>query len=251
MSKFKILVLAIKKIKNWTILPKVYFGIHNDEYFRINLKNGISLKLRTNSTDINAFVNVWLLEDYFEAKNILKDKDIVLDVGSHIGLFCIYASQYCKNGKIYCFEPVKTNYQLLVENIENNNLKNIFCFNQAVFHNEKTVKIFLNEDDAAHSLYGTGSKFIEIETTTIKEIMNKNEISICNLLKLDCEGSEYEILSSITSEYYRKIKKILLEYHFADSEPKKLDRLKKRLLSEKFVLENYPSKDGMGMLHAK
>ena len=248
-SKLKILTLAIAKIENWTILPKVYYGLYRDKFFYVKLKNGINLKLRTNSTDIHAFVNVWLLEEYKHGKNFLKDSDIIIDVGAHVGLFSTYASQFCKKGKIFCFEPIKENYQLLLENVKNNNLDNLYCFNQAVYNNEK-IKIFLDEDNAAHSLFGIGSEFVEIQSTSIKKIMDENRIEECNFLKLDCEGSEYEIISSVSDENLKKIKKISLEYHFSDSKPEKLNYLKQKLISAKFELEEYPSSGGMGILIA-
>lgn len=249
-NKFKILNLARKKIKNWSILPKVYYGAYKDEFFYVQLKNGINLKLRTKSTDIHAFVNVWLLEEYKHSKTFLKNSDTIIDVGGHIGLFSIYASQYCKKGKIFCYEPIKRNYELLLENVERNNLNNIICFNKAVFSNMEKVKIFLDEDDAAHSLYGTSTQSIEIESTSIKKIMDENHIEECNLLKLDCEGSEYEIISSIPDDYLKRIKKISLEYHFSDSKPEKIINLKQKLSEAKFSLEDMPSKDGMGILIA-
>ena len=150
-SKFKILSLARQKIKNWSILPKVYYGIHKDEFFYVELKNGINLKLRTKSTDIHAFVNVWLLEEYRHSKEFLEDSNIIIDIGGHVGLFCIYASQFCKDGKIFCYEPIKENYQLLIENIKKNNLKNIVCFNKAVFDKNKIPPNCVAGRDAGHT----------------------------------------------------------------------------------------------------
>ena len=45
---------------------------------------------------------------------LIDENDVVVDVGAHIGLFALYASQFCNNGKIYSFEPVKENYDLLI-----------------------------------------------------------------------------------------------------------------------------------------
>ena len=64
-----------------------------------------------------ALTNVWLIQDYSSKDFSIKNDDIVIDVGAHIGLFALFASQYCKSGKIYCFEPVKENYDLLLETL--------------------------------------------------------------------------------------------------------------------------------------
>ena len=83
------------------------------------------MKLRTNSTDLMAFTSVWLDEEYSKPKFEIETDDVVLDIGAHIGLFTLFASQFCTNGKIYCFEPIKENFELLQENIKMNNLENV------------------------------------------------------------------------------------------------------------------------------
>ena len=42
----------------------VYFGLLNREYFILNFRNGLKCKLRTKSTDIHTFANVWLTREY-------------------------------------------------------------------------------------------------------------------------------------------------------------------------------------------
>ncbi len=49
------------------------------------------------------------------------------------------------------------------------------------------------------------------------------------MLKLDCEGAEYDIIKSIEPEFFEIINKIAIEYHFADSKPDLLEELIKKL----------------------
>jgi hypothetical protein len=51
--------------------------------------------------------------------------------------------------------------------------------------------------------------------------MKENNIDYIDILKIDIEGSEYEILPSISDECYSKIRQITVEFHdFIDTELK-------------------------------
>jgi hypothetical protein len=63
----------------------------------------------------------------------------------------------------------------------------------------------------------------------------KNKIQKCDLLKIDCEGLEYEILESLESELYAKIQRIVLEYH--NGCPRRIEKLRRKLESEGFFVE--------------
>ena len=118
---------------------------------------------------------------------------------------------HCKKGRVFCFEPVNDNYELLLENIKLNNITNIIPFNCAVSQNSSKVKIFLNDDQSSHSMFIPNSESIEVPSISIHDIFKENEIKKCDLLKLDCEGAEYDIIKSIKQEFFGFINKIAIE----------------------------------------
>lgn len=250
-GKFSILLRCVRLVKNWYEIPLVYYGLKKEPFVILNLKNGLKIKLRTNSTDLQAFVNVWILQEYSKEGFEIHDNDVVIDIGGHIGLFTLYSSQFAKNGKIFSFEPIKENYDLLEENVKLNNLKNIKLFNLAISKEKKKIRIYLSDkDQAAHSLYAESDKFAEVESITLGDIIKSENIMLCGLLKLDCEGAEYEIINSLRAEQFSKIKKICLEYHLADSRQDLLIELKDKLKT-RYKLSDLPSIDGMGILFAQ
>ena len=119
-SKFRILVKSSNIFKNWYLFPLVYFNLTKKPHIIFETKSGLKLKIRTQSTDLMALTNVWLNQEYTHQGFDIKNNDLVLDIGAHIGLFALFASQFCKGGKIFCFEPIKENYDLLLENLELN-----------------------------------------------------------------------------------------------------------------------------------
>lgn len=249
MNKINFLIRTYKEIKNWHSVPLAYLKLLNRKYFILNFRNGLKCKLRTKSTDIYTFANVWLTKEY-ERIGFKIDKDIpLIDVGAHIGLFAIYASQFCKH-KIYCYEPVKENFNLLKENINNNNLTNIKLNNKAVTNKENKIKIFLDgKDAAAHSIFGEREKFQIIESTSIQKIIFENNLDKCNI-KLDCEGAEFDIIESIPKEYFNKIKKICLEYHIINGNYESLKNIK-NILEEFYTLSEFKTSQELGILFAE
>ncbi|NDF27798.1 MAG: methyltransferase FkbM, partial [Nitrosopumilaceae archaeon] len=91
-KKIIILLKAIQTIKNWRTFIDLYFRKIKSDYTVLEMRNGIKVKLRTDSTDLMAFVNVWLVEEYKKQGFEIKDKDTIIDIGAHIGLFALYAS---------------------------------------------------------------------------------------------------------------------------------------------------------------
>lgn len=249
--KLSILFKVIKVLKNWHVYPIVYYGLTKKEQVILETRSGLKIKIRTNSTDVMAFTHVWLIEEYSNLGFDLRESDTIIDIGAHVGLFTLFASQFCKNGKIYCFEPVKENYDLLLSNVSLNNLSNVSTFNVAVTDKTSKVKIFLNKDESGHSMFAQSLDSIEVQSTTLKNIFDENNIPTCDFIKMDCEGAEYGIIRSLPQEYFTKIKKMIIEYHMADEKPELLKELISKLESLSFVVKKKILFSDIGFLYVK
>jgi FkbM family methyltransferase len=240
----------IRQVDNWYIIPLVYYGLFRKEFFILNLKNGQRLKLRTDSTDFYTFINVWIVGEYSRTGFEIGENDNVVDVGSHIGVFSVYAAQFCRNGKIISYEPVEENFRLLQENLELNKLKNIRAFNVAVAGKKGKIRIYHSEDQAASTIYGDGQRYTEVDAVPLKEVLESNHVERCDLLKLDCEGAEYEILDSLADEYFARISRICMEYHPIKDNGKLLAELTYRLEKLGYKIATVPYAEGLGLLFA-
>ena len=250
LTKLNIFLKATKLFKNWYVYPLVYFKLTKKEHVIFETKTGLNIKIRVNSTDLMALTHVWMIQEYSNSGFDINDSDIVIDIGAHIGLFALFASQFCKQGKIFCFEPIKENYELLVENINSNKIKNIIPFNFAVSKEADSVKIFLNDDYSGHSMFLETNNFVIVKSKSLLDIFSENNIQECNFLKLDCEGAEYDIINSLPSDFLNKIKKSVIEYHLADTHPKLLEQLIKKLRKCSFIVNTRPLFSDIGFLFA-
>ena len=250
LTKLNIFLKSTKLFKNWYIYPLVYFKLTKKVHVIFETKTGLKIKIRVNSTDLMALTHVWVIQEYSSNDFEINDSDVVIDVGAHIGLFALFASQFCKRGKIFCFEPIKENYELLVENINSNKIKNIIPFNLAVSKVSGSVKIFLNDDYSGHSMFLETNDFVIVKSKSLFDIFSENNIQECDFLKLDCEGAEYEIINSLTSEFLNKIKKSAIEYHLADTHPELLEQLVEKLRKLSFIVNTRSLFSDIGFLFA-
>jgi len=251
LQKIKIIIKTIRVFKNWYLYPIVYFKLTKNDYVIFETKNNLKIKIRVNSTDLMALTHVWLIEEYSSPGFEINENDLIIDIGAHIGLFSLFSSQYCKNGKILSFEPIKENYELLVENLRLNNIKNVYPFNKAVSENNSDVTIFLNKDESGHSMYSSEGERIQVKSTSLKMIFEENKLDKCDFLKLDCEGAEYSIIDSLSEEYFDKIEKMIIEYHLADTKSELLSSLKSKLKTFSFSMHVKPLFSDIGFLYAK
>jgi FkbM family methyltransferase len=165
---------------------------------------------------------------------------IVLDIGGNLGFFTILCHDYgAKN--IVTVEAHPLIYQWLIGNTKA--LPNVKTFNVAITDKcGETVEI--NNKGAASSIYLKEAPGEKVNTLTIEALMH-DPISFIDpeaddiVLKLDCEGCEYDILLNMPDAVWSRIGKILLEIH-ADMHPIYKGRriLLDKLEEKGFVIEN-------------
>jgi FkbM family methyltransferase len=129
-----------------------------------------------------------------------KDGDVVLDIGAHIGLFAIYAALRFPQVLIHAVEPFPDNYELLLQNLDRNGIENVQAHHQAVSGDGRFLEMVTNRQNSGgstcHSRTLCYRRQTGIPSTTLDQMFDSLGIDNCKLLKIDCEGSEYEILFS-------------------------------------------------------
>lgn len=251
-------IKAIFTYENWfTFLKNHFQKFKGAKEVIIKLRNGIKYQIRTNTMDAGIITEIWIHEYYTKPVAFeIGENDTVVDIGAHIGVFTIFAANKAKKGKVYSFEPVKENFELLKNNIGLNNLINVVPFNMAVSNTTKPLTLFFNDENTGgHSFYdkNQGTSKIVVEATTLEELIRKNNIERIDFLKMDCEGGEYKIFFESNDETLAKINKISMEFHNLNDELN-LTTLKNFLERKNFkvVKAFYTSNQtSVGMLYAK
>jgi hypothetical protein len=76
--------------------------------------------------------------------------------------------------------------------------------------------------------------------------MDENAIEKCDLLKMDCEGAEYDILYNCPPEYLRRIDQIAMEVHSGQQKDQNIEALEAFFRKQGFITRRKP----VGMLWA-
>lgn len=150
---------------------------------------------------------------YKEYKSIPVKNKVVVDVGANIGDSSIF---FVLNGaqKVIAIEPFPHFYNILIPNIEENNYKNkIIPINAIVGYEERFVKMNIDKEmttgiQAELSDIGKRTKMINLDY-----IVKHFNINNC-VLKMDCEGCEYDSILKSNDETLRHFEYIMLEYHY-------------------------------------
>ena len=208
--------------KNWFEIVSNRFG-GNKDTTEVTLRSGIKYKIHPSprSTDIDLIHEIHSENIYQVQKGDISDNSVVIDIGAQIGVFSVFAATQAENVSVYSFEPEPENFQFLVRNIEINHLDNkIHPINQAVSNVGTPKKLIRSAASvSAHSLFpgkftaGEIRDSIKVDCTTLTDVFRKYAIKKCRILKLDCEGEEYNILLSMPDNILAKVVKIVIEYH--------------------------------------
>jgi len=167
---------------------------------------------------VSTFHEIFVREIYRPVKSIPVNGRVV-DVGSHFGLFAIYAMLNFPVSKIDCYEPNPQSFRILTANIgaaRNKHRVSVSLNPAAVALTTGQVVLSVPRDcDTAVSStilpsHASLEDFIRITvpTMSIAKVIGTR----CDYLKIDAEGAEYDLLSdSIISP--DNVREIAVEMH--------------------------------------
>lgn len=164
---------------------------------------------------------------------IPKNPKTVIDIGAHIGPFALAAIRAGAE-KVYAFEPEEFNYELLCHNIKINGYENrVECIKLGVGAPGQ-AKLYIHPSNSGGSSTYLGlvkgleaSKYQTINIISIHDVFKNYNIKYCDLLKVDCEGSDADILNELDEYLIDRIGQISVEIHDRSLVNGFIDKLKK------------------------
>ena len=156
-------------------------------------------------------------DNYRVYKIDFKANDIVLDIGGHCGEFAIHLAKKFPFIEVISFEPIFPLYLNFLRNMDANGVDNITLNNCAVTGDGRNVNLVssLNLNTGGSSIYmkdiNADNQIYNVPSMTLDAIFEQFEIEKCKLLKIDTEGSEYEILYN--TKYLDRVEYFRAELH--------------------------------------
>ena len=94
-------------------------------------------------------------------------------------------------------------------------MHDVKIFNSAVAGTRETKKLFLPDDkthSGRYSLYADrGAEAVNVDCITLDDLFAANTLEHVDLLKVDCQGAEYEILYQASPQTIAKVSAIVVE----------------------------------------
>jgi FkbM family methyltransferase len=166
-----------------------------------------------------------------EFKRLIKDGDTIIEIGGHIGYFSTYFARLVgSNGRVFVFEPSKSNLSYLHRNISllPNDLKIIvdviekgagsvnesleFYLDPITGQNNSFVKDFdgflINKKFQAESTIEVVSTIVDV--IRLDDFVNDSNL-IPNFVKIDVEGFELQVLNGFSNTLSKFRPKLMVE----------------------------------------
>ena len=258
-------VQALRRtVRNWYVVGPVAWGVMlsparhllegsalSRRHMILRLRDGRELECPIDA--MQAFVEVFLLEDYSVPGLDPAYVRTIVDAGANIGTATVWFAGIFPGARIVSVEPGATALNLLRRNLRANGLSERVSVVEGALgasrgqvgleEGSSTILTRLADD--------AGSATAEVEMYTLADVVESEAAEGVDLLKVDCEGSEYDILLSAAPDLLRRIRNIVAEYHPSrQHEPAEIGRHLEAAGFEVTILP-HPTLTGFGNLLAQ
>jgi len=165
-------------------------------------------------------------EDSYRLPNNPK---LVVDIGANIGLVSLVMAR--RGAEVYAYEPESDNYETLLHNVWVNGYgERVRCIREAV-GNPKNTKLYVHPKASGCTSFftdfigGFDGEYQTVKTVSIHDVFKDK--GYCDLLKIDCEGSEKDIINDFDDGLAGKVGQISVEIHDKKLLPGLVEKLSK------------------------
>ena len=215
---------------------------------QLDLASGASLLATPDDPLLDMFDEVYVHRMYLPRSWNGVAAPTVVDVGANIGVFTVWAARELGAGRIVAVEPAPDTARQLRHNVAVNHLGDVAVVEAALGGERRQAMLYRRGPAVMNTLFQRdlyGSRFetgARVRVLTLDDVFERCNIERCNLLKLDCEGAEYEALYGASPDLLARIDHIVAECHvgLTDHDP---DALQGFLEERGFAVTRFPPID--------
>tara|TARA_B100002051_G_C16616997_1_gene576240 strand:- start:56 stop:865 length:810 start_codon:yes stop_codon:yes gene_type:complete len=191
----------------------LYSYIFYKNLSHVKLRNGLTLYLSDHPHDCVTIFTVFVRKDYGKiAKN-----SVVLDIGGNIGIFALYALS-SGSSHIYIIEPNSKSINLISKNLKFNNFLNKATIIKSAVTSQSNQSLKIPIESSMYNtitprdeVNNNNDNFEDVNSISLADLYEKYEG--INFTKMDCEGSEYDIILNSQNSVLEKVPKYIIEFH--------------------------------------
>jgi len=199
-------------------IAKIFLNVEQPDIKTIRLR-GRNLQFR-----IRGAMDVWsiketFLDRFYEKYGFtIQPGWKIIDIGAGIGDYTLYAAATQPNSQVFAFEPYPESFALMQENLRLNTISNANAFDKAIGPVSGELILDLTGGEplqfqSFRTQTGNMEQSLSVHALSLADAFALLEMEACDLLKLDCEGSEYAILFDTPQPVLERVQRIVMEYH--------------------------------------
>lgn len=233
-------------------LPSTLLQLQHGQGAFVKLKDGTQFNVCT-------LMDMWIIKETcldkaYERDGVaIRDGWTVVDIGASLGDFAISVARSYPNSVVYAYEPFPTSFALLNDNQKRNGLTNVKAFPYAVGSSDGEVTLDVSSfSHAVQHSTATGQEGLRVKSVSLATVIAQLGERCCSLLKMDCEGAEFDILLNAAPSTLDCIDHISMEVHDGITQFTHAD-LSRHLEANGFAVKTLPNPvhANLGFLYAR
>jgi len=145
-------------------------------------------------------------------EDLVKEGDVVCDVGAHMGYFTAIASLRAgRAGRVHSFEPRPLSYGVLQRHVRINRLDNVTTHQAAVGERSGEARFESRTGTGTGHLSPDGD--LSVRLIALDDLHRSGELPLLDVLKVDVEGGETGVLAGAIAVLEAFRPRILLATH--------------------------------------
>ena len=174
------------------------------------------------ATFVFLFREIFIRQEY--EIGMYEERPLILDCGANIGMASLFFKYLYLDADIYCFEPLPENNKCLEYNLKD--YGRVYIEKFAIGNKVKDIKFYYNK---GNGLQASAKRDFQKKEITVRQLSLSwylKDFKKVDLLKLDIEGSEFEVMEDLDkSKRLKIIDRLVIEVHHNKKGSKSLARL--------------------------
>lgn len=237
-------IRLFRNVSNWWLHFAVKLGLTESDPLKFRARNNIIVEVPRRIQ--HEFKEIFMEGSYTCGLGLaIPDRPTIIDIGANAGFFTFFAASRFPGAAIFSYEPIENNFRQLKRNQALNRNARVLCFQKAVYGYSGKVEMRFDSRDSfttSASVFGSSDSQLEtvqVPCVSLQEIFDEHQLGRCNLLKMDCEGSEFEILYNCPVIYLHRVDQMAIEVHGSQEENQNIASLASYLNSIGFKTHQY------------
>ncbi|HZS13204.1 MAG TPA: FkbM family methyltransferase [Candidatus Dormibacteraeota bacterium] len=211
----------------------------------ITMRSRSGLRIGCRLDEASPFVEIFVRGEYDVPGLDWASMRTIVDVGANVGMATMWMAQHAPEARFVAVEPAPSTARRLRANLDRNGLGDRVDVVVAGVASQRGRGSMVFDAGFSSHAFVEQSNAGEIELCTLDDVFDRTGEETVDLLKIDCEGGEYDILQGAV---LRRARAIVGEYHVIPGHHP--EELSDRLRAAGFRVWMEPVVRNVGRFHA-